>query len=84
VIDARAAGVSRVEHLMSSVGLASHYRVVTVPWNTYELTNLRSGLENELKPASVGIAGDRVIVETHEAPTATDKETIDRSRQGVC
>jgi hypothetical protein len=65
VIDARPDGVSQAEHLMSSVGLANHYRIVTVPWNTYELTNLRSGLENELKPASVGIAGDRIVVKTH-------------------
>jgi hypothetical protein len=81
VIDARPSGVSEAEHLMSSVGLAGHYSIVTVPWNTYELANLRSGLENELKPASVGIAGDHITVETHEAPTSADQETVARSRQ---
>jgi hypothetical protein len=81
VIDARSGGVGSAIRLMSNVGLAGHYRIVTVPWNAYELETLRSDLEVELGHASVGIAGDHISVHTRQTPTSSERETITQSRQ---
>jgi hypothetical protein len=78
---ARSGGFSSAERLMSNVGLAGHYRIVTVPWNAGQLAGLRSGLQAQLSSASVGIAGDHISVLTREAPTSTERETLTHSRQ---
>lgn len=80
VIDVRAGGVGPAERLMSDVGLADHYRLVTVPWNAYQLDSLRSGLAVKLGSASVGVAGDHISVDLPGAPTSAEKDTIASSR----
>jgi hypothetical protein len=81
VIDARSAGASSAEHLMSNVGLIGHYRIVTVAWNAYELQGLRSDLELKLSPAIVGIAGDHISVKTPQAVTSAETQTVTQARQ---